>query len=316
MKPGLVKTLAVVLLSVVLLLVNFLAARLPVRGDLTAGKIYTLSDGTRSLLSKVEEPISLQLYASRSASGLPTSYKNFADRVEEMLRAYVRASGGRLSLTVISPEADTPEEERAQAAGLQAQQVPGTGEPFYLGLVVTQADQQKALPTFSPDREELLEYDVSSLVYSVQQLNKPKLGVLTKLPLKGEPYNMMMQRRPTPGQLILQEWERSFEVVIIEPGFTSIPADLAALAVLHPTGFTAAQEFALDQFILSGKPVLLAVDPSSTWFRRQGGQQAMFGGGSPDVSSDLPTLLKAYGITYDAQQVVGDANLATPVNAG
>lgn len=316
MKPGLVKTLAVVLLAVVLLLVNFLAARLPVRGDLTAGKIYTLSDGTRSLLSKVEEPISLQLYSSRSASGLPTSYKNFADRVEEMLRAYVRTGGGKLSLEVISPEADAPEEERAQAAGLQAQQVPGTGETFYLGLVVTQADQQKSLPTFSPEREELLEYDVSSLVYSVQQLNKPKLGVLTKLPLKGEPYNMMMQRRPTPGQLILQEWERSFSVVTIEPGFTEIPSDLAALAVLHPTGLSSAQEFALDQFILSGKPVLLAVDPSSTWFRRQGGQQAMFGGGSPDVSSDLPTLLKAYGITYDAQQVVGDANLATPVNAG
>ncbi len=316
MKPGLVKTLAVVLLAVVLLLVNFLAARLPVRGDLTAGKIFTLSDGTRDLLAKVEEPISLQLYATRGVEGLPVSYKNYAARVEEMLRAYVRASGGRLSLETISPAADTPEEERAQAAGLQPQQVPGTGEPFYLGLVVTQADQQKTLPVFAPDREELLEYDVSSLLHAVQQLTKPRLGVLTKLPLQGRPFNMMTQQRPPPGQLILEEWRRSFEIVTVEPGFTELPADLAALAVLHPTGFTAAQEFALDQFILSGKPVLLALDPSSTWFRRQGGQQAMFGGGSPDVSSDLPTLLKAYGITYDAQQVVGDPALATPVNAG
>lgn len=316
MKPGLVKTLAVVLFALVLLLVNFLAGRVPVRGDLTAGHIYTLSDCTRSLLSKVEEPISLQLYSSRNASGLPTAYKNFAERVEEMLRAYVRAGGGHLKLEVVSPEADTPEEERAQSAGLQPQRVPGTGEPFYLGLVVTQADQQKALPTFAPDREELIEYDVSSLIYSVQQLNKPKLGVLTKLPLQGQPFNMMTQQRGTPGQLILDEWKRSFDVVTVEPGFTALPSDLAALAVLHPTGLTAAQQFALDQFILSGKPVLLAVDPSSTWFKRQGGQMAMFGGGSPDVSSDLPALLKAYGINYDPQQVVGDAALATPVNAG
>jgi ABC-type uncharacterized transport system involved in gliding motility auxiliary subunit len=316
MKPGLVKTFAVVLLAVVLLLVNFLAARLPVRGDLTAGKIYTLSEGTRSLLAKIEEPISLQLYATRGVEGLPVSYKNYTARVEEMLRAYVRASGGRLTLETISPAADTPEEERAQAAGLQPQQVPGTGEPFYLGLVVTQADQQKALPVFAPDREELIEYDVSALLHAVQQLSKPRLGLLTKLPLEGQPFNMMMQQRPTPAQLILEEWRRAFEIVTIEPGFTTLPSDLAALAVLHPTGFTPAQEFALDQFILSGKPVLLALDPSSTWFRRQGGQQAMFGGGSPDVSSDLPTLLKAYGITYDGQQVVGDTLLATPVNAG
>jgi ABC-type uncharacterized transport system involved in gliding motility auxiliary subunit len=316
MKPGLVKTLAVVLLAAVLLLINFLASRVPVRGDLTAGQIYTLSDGTRALLSKIEEPITLQLYATRGVDGLRTDYKNYSDRVEEMLRAYVRASGGKLTLETISPAADTPEEEKAQAAGLQPQQVPGTGEPFYLGLVITQADQQKSVPVFSPDREELLEYDVSSLIHAVQQISKPKLGVLTKLPLEGQPFNMMTQQRGTPGQLILQEWKRAFEVVTVEPGFTSLPTDLAALAVLHPTGLTSAQEFAIDQFVLSGKPVLLAVDPSSTWFRRQGGQQAMFGGGSPDVSSDLPTLLKAYGITYDGQQVVGDSALATQVNAG
>jgi ABC-type uncharacterized transport system involved in gliding motility auxiliary subunit len=315
MKPGLAKTLAVVLLAVVLLLVNFLAARLPLRGDLTAGRIFTLSPGTRALLGKIEEPITLQLYSSRGVAGLPTSYKNYADRVEEMLRAYVRASGGRLTLEVVSPAPDSPEEERAQAADLQPQQVPLTGEPYYLGLVALQADQQKIVPTLSPQREELLEYDISSLLHAVQQLNKPRLGLLTKLPLAGEPFNMMNQRG-RPAQLIHQEWSRSFEIVAIEPGFTELPADLAALAVLHPAGLTPAQEFALDQFILSGKPVLLAVDPSSTWFKRQGGQAGMFGMGSPDASSNLSRLLPAYGIGYDAQQVVGDSRLATPVNAG
>jgi ABC-type uncharacterized transport system involved in gliding motility, auxiliary component len=315
MKPGLAKTLAVSLLAVVLLLINFLAGRLPVRGDLTAGKIYTLSDGTRALLDKIEDPVTLQFYATRDTAGLPTQYKNFANRVEEMLRAYVRASKGKLSLEVIAPAPDTPEEEKAQAAGLQAQQAPVTGEPFYLGLVAIQADQQKTIPTFSPQREELIEYDVSALIHSVQQVTKPRLGLLTKLPLAGQPFNMM-NPRPSRGQLIRDEWARSFEIVTVESDFTELPANLDALAVLHPTGLKPAQEFAIDQFILSGKPVLLAVDPSSTWFKRQGGQQMMFGGPSPDASSDLPTLLKAYGIKYDPQQVVGDHALATPVNAG
>jgi ABC-type uncharacterized transport system involved in gliding motility auxiliary subunit len=315
MKPGLAKTLTVLLLAVVLLLINFLAARLPVRGDLTAGRIYTLSDGSRALLAKIEEPITLQLHASRDISGLPVSYKNYADRVEEMLRAYVRASGGRISLEVVSPAPDTIEEERAQAAGLQAQQVPVTGEPFYLGLVALQADQQKTIPVFSPQREELLEYDISSLIHSVQQLRKPRLGLLTKLPLAGSPFNPMAQRG-SPAQLIHQEWARSFDIVPIEPGFAQLPSDLAALAVIHPAGLTPAQEFAIDQFILSGKPALLAVDPSSTWFKNQSRQSGMFGMGSPDASSNLTRLLPAYGITYDAQQVVGDSRLATPVNAG
>ena len=318
MKSGLVKTLAVALFAVLLLMVNFLAGRLPVRGDLTAGQLYTLSPGSRSLIEKIEEPVTLRFYASRGVAGLPVSYKNYADRVEEMLRAYVRASSGRLSLEVVSPSADTPEEERAHASGLQPQLIQGTGESFYLGLVVTQADQQKSIPVFNPEREELLEYDVSSLIHSVQQLNKPKLGVFTRLPLAGEPFNMMQrQRRPAQSQLILEEWKRSYEVVTIDPVFTTLPADLAALAVLHPAGIKPAQEFAIDQFLLFGKPVLAAVDPSSSYFKQMGGQQAMFGGGgSPDVSSDLPPLFKAYGITYDAQQVTGDDALATTVNAG
>ena len=315
MKPGLTKTLALVLLAVVLLLVNYLAGRLPVRGDLTAGRIYTLSSGTRGLLEKIEEPVTLRFFASRDTAGLPTQYTNFVDRVEEMLRAYVRASGGRLQLELISPSPDTPEEEQAQAAGIQPQQVPGSGEPFYLGLVALQADQQKSLPAFSPQREELIEYDVSSLIHSVQQIAKPRLGLLTKLPLAGQPFSMM-NPRPSPGQLIRQEWERSYEIVTIEPDFTTLPSDLAALAVLHPTGLGEAQQYALDQFILSGKPVLLALDPSSAQMKRQAGQQAMFGGPPPDSSSDLPSLLPRYGIKYDAQQVVGDQAIATQVNAG
>jgi ABC-type uncharacterized transport system involved in gliding motility auxiliary subunit len=314
MKPGLAKTLAVSLLAVVLLLINFLATRVPVRGDLTAGKIYTLSDGTRALLGKIEDPVTLQLYASRDTAGLPTQYKNFAARVEEMLRAYVRASGGKLNLEIISPAADTPEEEKAQAAGLQPQQAPGTGEAFYLGLVAIQADQQKAIPTFSPQREELIEYDVSALIHSVQQVSKPRLGLFSTLPLAGQPFSMMNQR-PQRGQLIRDEWARSFEVVTIEDNFTALPEKLDALAVIHPVGMKPEQEFALDQFILSGKPVLLAVDPSSFYFKRQGGQQqAMFGGPPPNTSSDLPTLFKAYGVGYDAQQVVGDQSLALPLN--
>jgi ABC-type uncharacterized transport system involved in gliding motility auxiliary subunit len=48
------------------------------------------------------------------------------------------------------------------------------------------------------------------------------------------------------------------------------------------------------------------VDPSSQYFKRQGGQQAMFNGPPPNVSSDLPTLFGGWGIAYNPQKVVGD----------
>lgn len=313
------KALVIGLLFVGLVLVNYLASSLPARLDLTAESVYSLSPGTKAMLGKVEEPIALELYFTKNASGLPIAYKNYATRVQEMLRQYVRASGGKLTLDIINPRPDTPEEERATAAGLTAQVAQTGGEQFFFGLVVIQADQQKTIPAFTPQREQFLEYDLSKLIYSVQQFDKRKLGLLTSLPLQGSSPQemqmmMMMRRQPQPSQFIAEEWSQSFELVTVEPTATELPANLDALAVIHPQNLTPKLQFAIDQFLLGGKPVFLCVDPSSQYFKRQSNpQQMMMGGPQPNTSSDLPTLLGGWGLTYNSQKVLGDQVSATQV---
>ncbi len=316
------KTLAIALLLVGLILVNYLASSIPVRIDATAENIYSLSSGTKTMLGKIEEPVALDLYFSKDAGNLPIAYKNYAARVQEMLRQYVRASRGKLTLNVINPRPDTPEEEKATAAGLTPQVAQQGGEQFFFGLVVTQADQQKNIPAFTPQREQFLEYDLSKLVYSVQQIDKRKLGLLTSLPLQGtSPQEMqmmmMMRRQPQPSQMVMTELEQSFQVVTVDAAATELPAGLDVLLVAHPQNVSPKLQYAIDQFLLGGKPVILAVDPSSQHFKRQSNpQQMMMGGGPQNVSSDLPTLLTAYGIQYDAQKVVGDLENATQVQTG
>src|ERR1700676_3521880 len=103
------KTVAIVLLFLGLALANYLASSIPARYDATAEKIYTLSRGTRSLLSKITEQTTLDLYFTSNASGQFVEYKNYAERVREMLQQYVRASKGKIRLNVTDPEPDTPE---------------------------------------------------------------------------------------------------------------------------------------------------------------------------------------------------------------
>ena len=313
------KALAIILLFIGLVLVNYLAANLPARLDTTAERIYTLSSGTQGLLGKIEEPITLDFYFTKSATGLPIAYKNYATRVEEMLRQYARASRGKITLNVIDPRPDTPEEERATAARIQPQLIPTTGEQIQFGLVATQADQQKTLSALNPQREQFLEYDLSQLIYSVQQIDKKKLGLLTSLPLQGtSPQEaqmmMMMRQQPQPGQFVTTEWEKTFQIIRIESTATELPAGLDALAVIHPQNLAPKLQFAVDQFILGGRPVFLAVDPASQYFKRQSNpQQSMLGGPTPNVSSDFAPLLSAYGINYDPQKIVGDLENATQV---
>jgi ABC-type uncharacterized transport system involved in gliding motility auxiliary subunit len=305
------KLVATLLLLAGLVLVNYLASSLPARYDATAEKVYTLSPGTKALLSKITEPTTLDLYFSRDTSGQFIEYKNYAERVQEMLRQYARASHGKVRLNVIDPEPDTPEEEKATAAGIEAQTIPN-GASFYFGLVATQADQQKAIPALTPQREQFLEYDVSELLYGVGQVDKKKLGLITSLPLQGSPGMPMMGQPGTEGQFVVSEWQETYQVTPIDAAATAIPAGTDVLAIIHPENLSPKLLFAIDQFLLSGKPVFLAVDPSSLYFKRQGGQQAMFGGPQPNVSSDLP-MLGAWGILYDAQNVTGDLENAEEV---
>ena len=319
MKPS-AKITAIVLLFVGLILVNYLASKVPTRLDATSEDIYTLSSGTHSLLSKIEEPVVLDFYYSSKAKGIPISYKNYANRVQEMLRQYTRVADGMLTLNVISPEPDTPEEEAAARAGIQPQLIQGTGEQIYFGLAAGQADLSAALGAFNPQREQFLEYDLSQLIYTVQVFDRPRLGLISSLPLQSPPFDprmAQMGQRPPPDQFVITEWSRAFEIVPVEATATELPSGLDVLAVIHPQGLSPQLEYAIDQFLLSERPVFLALDPSSLHFRQQmNQQQMMMGGRAPNVSSDLPTLLSAYGINFAAQSVTGDLLYGATVSDG
>jgi ABC-type uncharacterized transport system involved in gliding motility auxiliary subunit len=306
MKSG-IKLLSAALLFAGLVLVNYLASSLPARLDLTSQKIYTLSPGTRALLAKIEEPVQLDFYFSRSSTTLSIGLKNYAERVQEMLNQYVRSAHGKITLNVIDPKPDTPEEEKATGAGIAPQNSPATGETFYFGLVAVQADQQKVIPALVLDREQFLEYDLSQLIYQAQLLDRRKLGLISGVPLQPAMDFMAMQSGRTPeSQMVISEWAKTFEIVPVEATADSLPANLDVLAVIHPENLSRKLQFAIDQFLLDGKPVLIAVDPSSRYFRARGNQMSMMGGPTPNVSSDLPDLFKGWGINYDPQAVVCD----------
>jgi ABC-type uncharacterized transport system involved in gliding motility auxiliary subunit/ABC-type transport system involved in cytochrome c biogenesis permease component len=304
------KAVAVVLLFAALVLVNYLAGAARLRLDLTADRTYTLSAGTRTLLSKIEEPITLHLYFSRSLRDNPriSSIKNYATRVEELLRQYASASGGRIKVVVTDPKPDTPEEEAATRARITGQPL-GDGTQLFLGLVATQADQEKSIAFLAPDREPYLEYDLSKLVHSVQLVSKPKLGLLSGLPLRAPAFSMPGSQ-PEQGQVVAQEWEQNFEIVEIQPSATELPAGLDALAVVHPQAVSDRLQFAIDQFVLAGKPLFLAVDPSSRHMAAQSRQMAMYGAQPQNTASDLPRLLAAWGVAFDSKRIVGDLDLA------
>ena len=96
--------------SLVLLALAFIAAVIVsnsllsgMRLDLTENKLYTLSDGTRSLLSNIDEPINLYYFFSDRETSDVQFLRSFATRVQEMLEEFAANSDGKLILNIIDP---------------------------------------------------------------------------------------------------------------------------------------------------------------------------------------------------------------------
>ncbi|MFN6998701.1 MAG: GldG family protein, partial [Elioraea tepidiphila] len=282
------------------------------RIDLTEQRLYTLSDGTKSVLRAIPEPITIRLYySSRLGRDIPV-YAAYATRVRELLHEYAALANGQIRLEFYEPEPFSEVEDRALAYGLQGVPVDQSGEQVFFGLAATNLlDEERIIPFFQPERERFLEYDLTRLVFELSNPRRPKVGVMTGLPMNGEMRGPM--GRPTPPWVVMTQMRQFLSVQDVALDAAEIPADIDVLMVAHPQNLGAQTQYAIDQFVMRGGKLMLVLDPHSEAQAARPGP-----GGMPnrDTASDLPRLLEAWGIAYDKDKVAGDLRGAMRVRAG
>jgi ABC-type uncharacterized transport system involved in gliding motility auxiliary subunit len=294
----------------IVIAVNLIATSLKTRLDLTQGKIYTLSDGTKNILKKLDSPVEIRFYYSAKEARMPSPLKTYARRVEDLLNEFRQASGGNVEIKKYDPEPDSDAEDLANLDGIEGRMLP-TGEKIYLGLAVSLDPQKAALPFLAPDREKLLEYDLARAISQVFATNKPVIGVMTALPVMGAPMNPMMMRMGQQGQdswAFITELKRDFEVKTVPPESEKIDDDIKVLMVIHPKELKDTAQYAIDQFIMRGGKLIACLDPMSLADQQK--QQNPMMPAMPGGASNLDKLLKAWGLTFETSKVVADMNYA------
>ena len=298
------------LIALFLLLVagNYLAARVAVRADLTDGRIYTLSEGTKKILAKLDAPIKVRLYISQGDNAMPVQLKSFAQRVDDLLREFKAVAGGNLVIEKYNPKPDSDEEDSAQLDGIEPQTLT-TGEQFHLGLTVSRLDRKQAIPAINPQRERLLEYDLIRAIARVANAERPVLGVMSALPIMGAPFNMMTRQPPTEAWVLAGELKRDFDVKTVSLDSDAIDPVIKTLLLIHPRDISERAEYALDQFVLRGGKLIAFVDPHM-YFDQQPNPMMPMAQGQAGQSS-LPRLFKAWGVNMEGGKVLADVTYAS-----
>ena len=323
MHRSLLSISGVLLLGIFVLLLNGLSETVLSRFylDLTQENLYTLSEGSRNIVDKLQSPIAVRAYISKTDSTKYPAIKLYGDRVVSLLREYERRSRGKIKLEIYDPRPDTDEESWAQKYGITPLAMP-SGEKLFFGLAAVNArGEEEVIPVFSLSRQEFLEYDVTKALYSLSLESKPQVGLVSSLKIQGsgQPQMQMMgQRMPNSEPWVLYNQMSQFaEMKTLGPGFDTIDPAIKALFVIHPKGLAPQSLYAIDQFVMRGGNLFVAIDPFAN-----ADQPDPMSGMDPsaammmDRSSNLKELLPGWGIELVEGKVVGDPALSTKVNTG
>ncbi|MBI2800812.1 MAG: Gldg family protein [Gammaproteobacteria bacterium] len=284
------------------------------RLDLTSGRLYTLSSGSRNILAKLDEPVTLRLYFSaKQFAGVP-QYQNYGKRVRDLLEEYAAKSNGKLKLMVIEPEPFSEAEDQAVGYGIEQLPISASGEVGYLGLVGTNAtDQELPIPYLNPEREDALEYEVTKLIYNLANPKKRVVGVLSSLPVLGGAPD---SRTGRPGHAwasfdMLKEF---FELKPLDQHLTKIDDNIDTLLVVHPKNLPRETLYAIDQFVLKGGKAMIFVDPLAEEDHPDADQANPMA--MPKTDSNLKELFDKWGVTLLPDQIAGDLEAAVRVSFG
>jgi ABC-2 type transport system permease protein len=295
------------------------------RADVTEQKLYSLSDGTKAILAKLNQPIMLKLYYAKTAAMKGPDqiryFNNYYEFVKSLLEQYVVQAKGMVDLKIIDPRPYSEQEVEALQYGLQRFSI-SEEENFFFGLVAqTQFGVEKVIPFFSPDRQNFIEYDISYLIDTAVTRQKKRLGIMSSLPVMGDETSsymaqmMRMQgKQPTPPWTFVEQLRKKYEVTEVptdvnDINFAEWPGpDVDILLVIHPKALAERTLFAIDQFVLKGGRTIVCIDPHCVADRPD--RRTMQMPTAHQASSELDVLLKTWGLRMPENTFAGDRSLA------
>ena len=306
--------IGVVVIFIGIVFFNTITAQLKFKADLTEGDLFTLSEGSKKLLEDLKEEgdgskLEIRFYLTQGEKGVPVFVSEHGRRIEDLLDQYQEYAGSNIELKKINPRRDTDEEELAVNDGIQL-----LNNAFYVGMAVSFLDTTEVIPFFDPAKSTTLEYDISRAIKNVLKLKEDRqtIGVMSSLNVWGgpdasNPMAMMNRGAQQPPWFFLRQLQQDFNVERLEATATEISDDIDLLLVIHPKNISDATEYAIDQFVLSGRKLIVFADPLALKDEgnNQNPQMRIPGMGG---ASTLSRLFTKWGVNFENSKVVADFN--------
>jgi len=305
---------SILIISIIIISINILSSFYYIRYDVTEEKLFTLSDNTKLVLGKLEKPVTIRFYFSKNLETMSQSQKTFAKHISDLLKEFENIGNDKLTIEKLDPSDDLSIEIAAKFDGVMGQNI-ANGNKQYFGLSFSYFEKTEVIPFLKVLDEKNIEYKIIRNILKVTRERKKVIGIISNLPVIGyKPTAALIQD----GRYDLMKPWVAFNELQKDFILKRLPFDLQkiegvdAIAIIHPIGFPAKTKFIIDQYILKGGKVFIALDSFSLRFTKQAKKNKGF---EIMTKSNMPKMLKNWGVSFDTSKVLGDMTYATNSNS-
>jgi ABC-type uncharacterized transport system involved in gliding motility auxiliary subunit len=228
-----------------------------------------------------------------------TGIRDYKGRVESLLKEYVKLSDGKIRLQIIDTVPFSDSEDQAASFGLTAATNGSDEDAIYFGLAGSNSNEDVIIGFFDPAKEAFLEYDISSVLYTLNNPDPVRLTIVTDLQVAGGENPLTGVK--TPPFLLYQRLQEMFNVSVISSSEESLPANTQLLMLWHPQNIREPLLLSIDQFLMREGKALALLDAHYE-------SDPMAQMGSVGVNTSTLPILVSYGINFDGENVVLDSS--------
>lgn len=251
----------IVLTLLILILLNIVFHFIYLRIDISKGHLYSMSKASKKIISHLPDPVLIKVYYSKELPSQIAMHKNY---LKDLLKEYLNYSKGKLKISYVEIGENEEEKRDAIKNGIAPVRFDIISKEKYeqregfLGLTIRFRDQKEVIP-FLQDITNL-EYDLTSRIKFISRKDKPVVAFITD-------YNA--QNKQNLNEFFLEK--ANFRYELKEISFESILSDTATFKEINtflfmgPEGKISQKDlFVLDQILMAGKSVCLAIDTKKT----------------------------------------------------
>lgn len=267
--------------------------------DISQDRIFSLNKETISFIKNEKNKIEIDFYFSKNAASQNPDLRILGQNINDKLFQYSNISRDKVKINLINITQFSKNEEIAIANGL----VPYTDnlanlEPIYLGLVIKINGKEFVFRRIGINDYEQLEFSLNKAILALSKNRRETIAIISAQDwfIKKNQFGQF-----EPLTQISKSLYQDYSIINLEPNFNSLPINLDLLFIAAPWDLSENEQYLIDQYVVNGGKVLLALDGfSNISFDNQIGKV--------QYTQSLGRLAANWGIVFSNQIILDKKN--------